>query len=99
MKIYLWCLIAARLGTALAWGQAADAPLPRADADNGVEVLTRGPVHEAFAETISFDPEPGVVVAKPVPEPIEEVPPEQKPAGANVEWIPGYFAWVDERSD
>ncbi len=25
-------------------------------------MLTRGPVHEAFAETISFDPEPGIVV-------------------------------------
>ncbi len=28
---------------------------------DGVEVLTRGPVHEAFAETITFDPEPGIV--------------------------------------
>ena len=27
-----------------------------------VEVLTRGPVHEAFAETIAFNPQPAVVV-------------------------------------
>ena len=35
---------------------------------NGVEVLTRGPVHEAFAETITFDPEPGIVVPKAPPD-------------------------------
>ena len=54
-----------------------------------MEVLTRGPVHEAFAETITFDPEPGIVVPKAPPEPIEEVAPDQRPAGANVTWIPG----------
>ena len=67
--------------------------------EEGVEVLTRGPVHEAFAETMTFDPEPGVVVAKAAPDAIEELPPEQKPEGANVDWIPGYWAWDDERSD
>ena len=24
-----------------------------------VQVLTRGPVHEAFAETVNFEPQPG----------------------------------------
>lgn len=66
---------------------------------NGVEVLTRGPVHEAFAGTISFHPEPGVEVPKAPPEPIEELPPEQAPEGENVAWIPGYWAWDDERDD
>jgi hypothetical protein len=65
----------------------------------GVEVQTRGPVHEAFAEVISFQPEPGVVVSKPPPEPIEEIPPDQKPEGTNVVWIPGYWAWDDDRDD
>jgi hypothetical protein len=69
------------------------------DGVEGVEVLTRGPVHEAFAETVAFDPEPGVVVASEPPEAIEELPPEQKPEGANVDWIPGYWAWDDERND
>lgn len=32
-------------------------------------------------------------------EAIEEVPPEQKPTGDNVDWIPGYWAWDDERTD
>lgn len=100
MKVYGYCLAAALLGTALAWGQDREAPpLAPTGADEGVEVLTRGPVHEAFAETISFDPEPGVVVPKAAPDAIEELPPEQKPEGANVDWIPGYWAWDDERSD
>ncbi|MFZ1933072.1 MAG: hypothetical protein WCB27_21135 [Thermoguttaceae bacterium] len=68
-------------------------------AEQGVQVLTRGPVHEAFAEIVTFDPEPGIVVPKAPPAAIEEVPPEQRPEGANVAWIPGYWGWDDERND
>jgi YXWGXW repeat-containing protein len=99
MKAYVYCLVAALLGAAVAGGQQRDAPRGRTEAEDGVEVLTRGPVHEAFAETISFDPQPGVIVEKPAPDAIEELPPEQKPEGANVDWIPGYWAWDDERND
>jgi hypothetical protein len=63
----------------------------------GVEVLTRGPVHEAFAGLQSFNPQPGRIVAKPAPPLIEEVPPSQRPAGVNIAWIPGYWTWDDER--
>lgn len=38
-------------------------------------------------------------MVKPPPEPIEEMPPEEKPEGENVTWIPGYWAWDDERKD
>src|ERR1043165_2148500 len=65
----------------------------------GAQVLTRGPVHEAFAGVVTFNPQPGVVVTKAPPDVIEEVPPEERPAGDNVTWIPGYWAWDDERSD
>ena len=65
----------------------------------GAQVLTRGPVHEAFAGVIAFNPEPGLVVAKAPPDAIEEVPPEERPEGDNVAWIPGYWAWDDERND
>lgn len=65
----------------------------------GVQVLTRGPVHEAFAETVTYNPEPGVVATKAPPAAIEEVPPAQRPAGNNVAWIPGYWSWDDERND
>ncbi len=65
----------------------------------GTEVLTRGPVHEAFAGIVTFNPEPGVIVVKSPPAVIEEMPPEERPVGDNVTWIPGYWAWDDERSD
>ena len=72
---------------------------PAGDEAQGTQVLTRGPVHEAFAGVVSFNPEPGVVVAKAPPEAIEELPPAERPEGNNVTWIPGYWAWDDERSD
>lgn len=67
--------------------------------DNDIEILTRGPVHEAFAETIVYDPEPGLVIPKRPPAAIEELPPEHQPDGENVSWIPGYWAWDDDRED
>jgi WXXGXW repeat (2 copies) len=67
--------------------------------EEGTQVLTRGPVHEAFAETVSFNPEPGVLAPKSPPPAIEELPPDQRPEGTHVTWIPGYWAWDDERSD
>jgi hypothetical protein len=75
------------------------APPGAVDGQEGVQVLTRGPVHEAFAETVTFDPQPGIVAPKSPPAAIEELPPDQKPEGANVAWIPGYWAWDDERTD
>jgi hypothetical protein len=59
-------------------------------------IMTRGPVHEAFAKPITFNPEPGIIVAKQPPPPITEQPPEYRPAGANIAWIPGYWAWADD---
>jgi hypothetical protein len=87
--------------TTSAWAQEQDnAPTQRAtETKEGIEVLTRGPVHEAFAETITFDPEPGLIVPKAPPESIEELPPNERPEGDNVSWIPGYWAWDDERDD
>ena len=63
------------------------------------EVLTRGPIHEAFATPVIFDPTPGVVVSEAPSKPIEEVPPDQRPEGDDVTWIPGYWSWDDERND
>src|SRR5665647_665283 len=62
-------------GTLLASGMAI---AQQAGGTAGIEVLTRGPVHEAFAETISYDPKPGIIVNAKPPELINEVPPEQK---------------------
>src|ERR1051326_8529942 len=84
--------------TAFVSHTAISAPPSAVDGQPGVEVLTRGPVHEAFAETVTFDPQPGIVAPKSPPAAIEELPPDQKPEGANVAWIPGYWAWDDERT-
>lgn len=82
------------------WGGAAAAqPVPDDDPGAGVQVLTRGPVHEAFAEPVVYDPRPGPVVPKAPPAPVEELPPNQKPEGAAVQWIPGYWSWDDGRND
>lgn len=67
--------------------------------EQGVQVLTRGPIHEAFAGIVTYNPEPGVIVEKAPPELIEEMPPEERPTGENITWIPGYWAWDDERGD
>ncbi len=65
----------------------------------GVEVLTRGPIHEAFGKPVVFDAKPGLDVPKAPPEAIEEMPPDQKPEGDNVAWIPGYWGWMEDRND
>ena len=72
------------------------------DADEGdgpAEVLIRGPVHEAFAEPVTFNPKPGFIAPRQPPELVEELPPDQKPEGDNVAWISGYWSWDDDRKD
>jgi hypothetical protein len=68
---------------------------PQADA----EALGRGPIHEAFAEQVDVNPAAAPIVAKKPPEAINEIPPEIKPEGESVSWIPGYWAWDDERNE
>lgn len=63
------------------------------------EVQTRGPVHEAFAEPIEGNPSRGLTVPKAPPKPIDEIPPDEKPVGDNIVWIPGYWSWDDDRKD
>ena len=67
--------------------------------NSGVEVLTRGPVHEAYAQPTASDPSTAFVAPKAPPAPIDEIPPEAKPAGGNPEWISGYWSWDDDRRD
>ena len=102
MKTRTWSLIAATLGMAIVLapkGSARDEePPPDPTPQAGVEVQTRGPVHEAFASTVEM-PKPGEIAPKAPPELIEELPPDQKPEGDNVQWIPGYWDWDAERTD
>jgi hypothetical protein len=76
-------------------------PAPAAAPDSGtkgVQVMARGPVHEAFA-TPAGEPVPTDPVAKQPPKPLDEMPPEDKPAGKDMVWIGGYWAWDDDRKD
>jgi hypothetical protein len=72
---------------------------PQAASEQDGEVLTRGPIHEAFATPVSFDPEPGIIVSKEPPNAIEELPPDVKLEGENVVWIGGYWGWDPDRKD
>ncbi|MES2475372.1 MAG: hypothetical protein V4640_06305 [Verrucomicrobiota bacterium] len=90
-------LVAIAIAGAMAGAESVTAQ--RADSDSGMEVLTRGPVHEAFAETVVFDPTPGIIIDRQPPELIEELMPDQRPVGSNVEWIPGYWGWDEDQND
>jgi hypothetical protein len=79
--------------------EASSAPGADASLPSGVEVQTRGPVHEAFANPVVFNPKPGPIIPRKPPEPVQEQPPDQKPEGEDVQWIPGYWAWDSERED
>ena len=89
--------------SAIAFGVAMIAPgivaAQENEANAGAEVQTRGPVHEAFAGTVSFNPEVGIIVDQAPPALIEEVPPEQRLEGDNVSWIPGYWGWDEDQND
>jgi hypothetical protein len=84
------------LAVLLAGSHARGQDAPPAD---GVEPQARGPIHEAYAAPADGQAAPGRVIDRQPPEPIEEIPAEQKPAGDNVQWISGYWAWDDARSD
>ena len=70
---------------------------PVAGAAGGLQVLARGPVHNAWADPVVYNPEPSGVISQAPPAAIEEIPPTQRPDGA--EWIPGYWAYDDEGRD
>lgn len=75
---------------------AQDQDLQNSDA---LEELTSGPIHEAYADVVALEPKPSPVIDRQPPEPINELPPEQQPAGERVEWLPGYWMWDVERND
>ena len=86
-------------------GQAVAEPMPAGQpaaapaAQDGMQVLEQGPVHEAFAEPVVLEAAARVKVDRAPPDPVNEVPPEVRPEGANVEWISGYWMWSDQQND
>lgn len=71
-------------------------PVPK---EEEPEFLGRGPVHEAYAQPLEQVPTPGPIVPKEPPPALEENPPEERPEGNDVEWVPGYWQWDDERQN
>ena len=67
--------------------------------EDDVEVTLKGPLHEAFARTVTLDAASGPRVNRQPPELIDEVPPDVQPEGENVIWIPGYWSWDDSTND
>ena len=63
------------------------------------EVLTRGPVNEAFAQPVNLEIKTGLIAPNRPPADIEEVFPDERPAGDNFAWVPGYWAWDSDRND
>jgi hypothetical protein len=82
----------------LALAQKDDTPPPQPQIPEGIDVQARGPVHEAYADPSEQRPSPTTVVEKQPPDPIDEMPPEQKPEGDNVVWIPGYWGWEPDQN-
>ncbi|MCX6902087.1 MAG: hypothetical protein NTW03_01140 [Verrucomicrobia bacterium] len=73
--------------------------MPAEELPAGSEVLAGGPVHEAFAKPVSMDAQAPIVVPKLPPQNVQEVPPAERPAGAGIVWVPGYWAWDGQRND
>src|SRR5579864_5223141 len=97
MSRILPCLLLSTLGLILAVAVVRAQQPPQHP--EGVEVQTRGPIHEAFAEPVDSQPAPTHVINRQPPAPIEEQPPDQRPEGDRVQWIGGYWAWDDARND
>jgi hypothetical protein len=93
----LVCIIS--LGLPLTSAKALPAPKKDVIPEAGVQVLARGPVHEAYAQPVPDSPQPTPMVPKQPPAPIPEEPPDQKPQANNVEWIPGYWSWDTDKKD
>lgn len=92
-------LLSAAVCTAALLAAPAYAGPTRISINVGVEIETRGPVHEAFAEPVVYTPEPCPVVPQEPPPPIDEMLPDERPEGDGVTWIPGYWGWDDDRND
>ncbi|MEZ6116388.1 MAG: hypothetical protein R3C28_07430 [Pirellulaceae bacterium] len=69
------------------------------DTEEGVETLLQGPVHEAFAEPLSDVEAAKLGTPMAPPAAVTEVPPDLGEDSEGAIWIPGYWAWDDERNE
>jgi len=98
MKTAIVLVIATVFAVAPLYGEDSTQP-PPTPAEEQPEVLTRGPVHEAFAEPVDLNTQAPLVAPTQPPANITENPPTDKPSGDQFVWVPGYWAWDAERND
>jgi hypothetical protein len=85
--------------TSLAHDNEQPPAIPGEELPEGSQVLAAGPVHEAFAKPVSMDAQEPILVPQQPPDNVQEVPPAEQPAGAAIVWVPGYWAWDQDRND
>ncbi len=66
---------------------------PPTPAQEEPEILTGGPVHEAFAAPVSLEVQASLLAPSQPPANIEEDPPSDRPQGEYFVWVPGYWSW------
>src|SRR5437879_1711022 len=72
---------------------------PTAGTDKDIAVQLRGPVHEAFAQPVEANPKATPAFPKKPPDPVPELPPDEKPKDDAAQWIPGYWDWDADKQD
>jgi len=97
MKTAMMIVMAMVMATWAMYGEAAEQP-PPIPAEEQPEVLTRGPLNEAFAQPVNLEDQTGFIAPIEPPANIEEVPPAERPAGEQFAWVPGYWAWDSDRN-
>jgi hypothetical protein len=97
MKSAMIMVLALILSAAMLYDEATGQPPPM-PAEEQPEVLTRGPVNEAFAQPVNLENLTGFTAPTEPPPDIEEVPPAERPAGDHFAWVPGYWAWDSDRN-
>ena len=80
MKTAITVVLSLSLAAGLLYGTATEQP-PPIPAQEQPEVLTRGPVHEAFAEPVNLQIQAGLVVPNHPPANIVQSPPAERPIG------------------
>ncbi len=91
MRIVMMIIVAMLMAMgALSSDAAEQAPL--IPSEEQPEVLTRGPVNEAYAQPVNLENQPGLVAPTAPPANIEEVPPAERLAGDKFAWVPDYWA-------
>ena len=97
MKTAMMIVMAMVMATGALYSEAAE-QAPPIPSEEQPEVLTRGPVNEAFAQPVNLEDQPGLLAPTAPPANIEEVPPAERPAGDQFAWVPGYWAWDSDRN-